>query len=446
MALPAPRPHPGGGFHATVALPKLAWAVQLAKKTISTTSRRSLKILGYARLRTPSAGTLEFCATDYETWTTVRIPAAIDAPIPNDGALLIPIRALDVFLARSKTAAGEVTLAAPEPRTLSVHAVGYTELAGLDAADFPRAPDVPREGAAAEYFGESAPTWLQRLDPLLAVTSDDPSRLVLAGVRLAPTDEGRAYVLVATDGHRLVHIEVPAPDGHRPARAVVLPGDGLRVVQLLARTVAAHGKTVGRVQPPQLVAHVLPKPVDRVDAVFSAAGPLGDATIALRAFEHEFPDYAQVITSAGSPPLGFTVKRKPLVAALDRLKPILERSGDKVGLTATLEIDDRLRLEVTNATTGNKGRETLAVTTAEGTEARTRAVAFGVNMHYLRDAARAGTGPTMTLRFQVQPAKTTAEGEELPTPDEHGREVVDPLVITDPHDPGTLVLVMPMRL
>lgn len=166
--------------------------------------KNTLPILSHVLLQSES-GKLTLTATDLEVGVSVTLtdddPTATTAP---PWSLTCPVKALQAACKGTQAKGRTVTLApgetsSPTVRTLRVNAC---ELLGFAASEYPAVPDYPSEGKSIEGLAEACAMALP------ACTTDE-TRFAVQGILL----DVNIGAVVATDGHRLVKVQIPAIEG-----------------------------------------------------------------------------------------------------------------------------------------------------------------------------------------------------------------------------------------
>ncbi len=180
-----------------------------------------------------------------------------------------------------------------------------------------------------------APADLKRLigKTQFAISSEE-TRYYLNGIYIHTLDvDGRAMLrAVATDGHRLARLELPAPDGSAGMPGVILPRKAVGEVQRLLED--AQGDVT------------IDLSANKMRFSF------GDALLTTKLIDGAFPDYARVIPTGNDKQL--TVDRDVFEKAVDRVSTISSERGRAVKLALT---EGKLTLSVTNPDQGSAVEE-----------------------------------------------------------------------------------------
>jgi DNA polymerase-3 subunit beta len=298
----------------------LSYALRTIAPAISTSN--SHPILSCC-LIAADAGVMTVTGFNLELGITVSVPAAIDTP----GTVALPYRLLAGLVSRMDDG---------EPVTLSDGAVsassGSYGLAVCDAADYPAMPVVEAPSAELDLTAG--------VRACMIAASTDSSKQILQGIHMA------AGFMEATDGHRMMRVPVPLPDGID----LILPASTMKLLQDRTVTVAA---TTGQ-------------------AVINAGDGI---TIYSRLLDGKFPNVAALVPTSFEHAM--TLDRHRFARCLERVALIAEAHNSVVKLTAGSGA-----LAITAEADANNGKELI---TYEGTA--TGAWAF--NVHYLLDGLKA---------------------------------------------------------
>jgi DNA polymerase-3 subunit beta len=248
----------------------------------------------------------------------------------------------------------------------------------LPATDFP-------DLAAGEFphrFELKSADLRRLIEKTQFAISTEETRYYLNGIYLHTLDvDGEARMrAVATDGHRLARVELPAPSGAAGMPGVILPR-----------------KTVGEVQ----------KLLDDAEAMVSVElstakvrFTVGPVVLTSKLIDGTFPDYARVIPTGNDKRL--IVERGDFAAAVDRVSTISSERGRAVKLSLS---ERRLVLTVTNPDSGTATEEIEVEYEAEPLD-------IGFNSRYLLDIAGQLEGDTALLRLADPGSPTLVQDRE----------------------------------
>jgi DNA polymerase-3 subunit beta len=198
---------------------------------------------------------------------------------------------------------------------------------------------------------------------------------------------------VATDGHRLAQVELPAPAGAEGMPGVIVPRKTVNEMQRLIEDV--NGEIAVELSASKI------------------RFTLGDVVLTSKLIDGTFPDYGRVI------PLGndklLEVDKKEFEQAVDRVSTIASERGRAVKLSLTA---GRLVLSVTNPDSGSATEELEVSYEADPID-------IGFNSRYLLDIAAQIEGASAVLKL-ADPGS--------------------PTLVQDKESKGALYVLMPMRV
>ncbi len=321
----------------------------------------------------------------------------------DDQALLLKATDLDLEvierLAADVSAAGATTVPAhilyeivrklPDGAQVSLESIGESgqmqlrsgrsrfNLQSLPDSDF---PDLAT-GEPGHAFNLAAGDLKRLIDKTQFAISNEETRYYLNGIFLHTLDvEGQIMLrAVATDGHRLARVEIPAPDGALGMPGVIVPRKAVAEVQKL---IEDPGMDV-RVEISAAKARFIfgdPSPPDQVRGS-------GQVVLTSKLIDGTFPDYVRVIPSGNDKRL--TVDRAPFAAAVDRVSTISSERGRAVKLAVA---DAKLTLSVTNPDSGSATEE-LDV------DYDSSPIDIGFNARYLLDITEQLDGDTVLFKL-----------------------------------------------
>jgi DNA polymerase-3 subunit beta len=225
--------------------------------------------------------------------------------------------------------------------------------------------------------------------------STEETRYYLNGIFLHTIESDSATVLraVATDGHRLARVEMPAPPGAQGMPGIIVPRKAVAEIQKLIEDGS-----------------------DEVGIELSTAKirlTFNGVVLTSKLIDGTFPDYQRVIPSGNDKRL--TVERADFAKAVDRVSTISSERGRAVKLAIN---EGRLTLSVNNPDSGSATEE-LEVDYDAGP------LDIGFNARYLLDITGQLDGDTALFRL-ADPGS--------------------PTLIQDRDDAPALYVLMPMRV
>jgi DNA polymerase-3 subunit beta len=258
----------------------------------------------------------------------------------------------------------------------------------LPETDFPdiAAGDLPHR------FKLAAGDLKRLVDKTQFAISTEETRYYLNGIYLHLVDD-KTLRAVATDGHRLAQVDLPAPKGAAGMPGVIVPR-----------------KTVAEMQ------RLLEDAGEEVEIELSPAKirfSLGNVVLTSKLIDGTFPDYGRVI------PLGndkiLVVDKGEFSSAVDRVSTVSSERGRAVKLSLG---NGKLTLSVTNPDSGSATEEIEVEYGAEPID-------IGFNSRYLLDIAQQIEGEKATLKL-ADPGS--------------------PTLLQDSEPSGALYVLMPMRV
>jgi DNA polymerase-3 subunit beta len=261
----------------------------------------------------------------------------------------------------------------------------------LAEADF---PDLAAGEMPVKF--ELAASDLKRLiEKTQFAISTEETRYYLNGIYLHAMEVDGVPMLraVATDGHRLARVELPAPKGSENMPGVIVPRKTVAEVQRLVEDPA--GSVAIELSPTKM------------------RFTLGDVVLTSKLIDGTFPDYARVIPVGNDKNL--TVDKVQFKAAVDRVSTISSERGRAVKLALA---DGKLTLSVSNPDSGSATEEIEVDYSAE-------ALDIGFNSRYLLD---------ITDQIDTETALLKLADPGSPT------------VIQDKEGSSALYVLMPMRV
>ncbi|SCM73479.1 DNA polymerase III subunit beta [uncultured Pleomorphomonas sp.] len=361
-------------------------ALGLLTRTIE--RRNTLAILANV-LVDVKGGLCRLTASDLDIWATTSI-ALSDALAP-DAATTLPAQMLSDIV-RKLPSGAEMDLSWGDKEAQIASGRARYRLNTLPPTDYPSLSE-PDWLATFSVGAKALRTLFEKVSFAM---SNEEVRYYLNGAFLHTVvdDAGDPHlVAVATDGHRLSKVTMPAPDGSGKMPGVIVPRKAVgEIVRLL------DGRD-GDIE------------VSVSDAKLSVTA--GPTRLLTKLIEGSFPDYARVIPQGGS--RAAVIDADALSAAADRVSTVSGERGKAVRLSFA---GTSLKLEVKNPDAGDAEEEVQAEFEGEPLE-------IGFNARYLAEALRAVAADT--IRIQLG-------------------DPGSPAVMTSAASADHLVVVMPMRV
>jgi DNA polymerase III subunit beta len=295
--------------------------------------RNTIPILSNVLLRADGEG-LRLKATDLDIEVTETIPADVTQP----GSTTVPAHMIY-----------DIVRKLPEGAQISLEMTGDAGqmqirsgrsrfmLQALPESDF---PDLAA-GELPHRFTVPAADLKRLIDKTQFAISTEETRYYLNGIFFHTIESGGSLMLraVATDGHRLARVEMPAPEGSQGMPGVIVPRKAVAEIQKL---VEDGGDVVG-----------IELSQAKVRLSFgggAAAG--GTVVLTSKLIDGTFPDYQRVIPTGNDKQLA--VDRTEFAKAVDRVSTISSERGRAVKLAIA---DGRLTLSVNNPDSGSATEE-----------------------------------------------------------------------------------------
>jgi DNA polymerase-3 subunit beta len=349
--------------------------------------RNTIPILANVLIRAERSK-LSFKATDLD----LEVIETVAAEVSPGGVTTVPAH-MFYEIVRKLPEGTQIVLEASGDRAVLTVRAGRSRftLQTLPEADF---PDIAA-GDMTHKFTLGAADLKRLIEKTQFAISTEETRYYLNGIYLHTAGTGPNLMLraVATDGHRLAQVELPAPAGAEGMPGVIVPRKTVNEMQRLIEDVNAE------------IAVELSTSKIRFT--------LGNVVLTSKLIDGTFPDYGRVI------PLGndkvLEVEKKEFEQAVDRVSTIASERGRAVKLSLT---GGRLVLSVTNPDSGSANEELDVVYEADPID-------IGFNSRYLLDIAAQIEGDTAVLRL-ADPGS--------------------PTLVQDKDSKGALYVLMPMRV
>jgi len=288
--------------------------------------RNTIPILANVLLQAAN-GQLVLKATDLDLEVTETVPADIG----QAGATTLPAHVLyDIVRKLPDGAQVSLELTGEAGQLLLRSGRSRFNLQSLPESDF---PDL-NAGDLSHRFALAAGDLKKLIEKTQFAISTEETRYYLNGIYVHTTDVDGHVMLraVATDGHRLARVEIPAPAGSAGMPGIIIPrkavAEVLKLVEDASAEVAVELSTT------------------KIRFTF------GDVVLTSKLIDGTFPDYARVIPANNDKRL--VIDCAPFAAAVDRVSTISSERGRAVKLALT---DGRLTLSVTNPDSGSATEE-----------------------------------------------------------------------------------------
>jgi DNA polymerase III subunit beta len=336
--------------------------------------RNTIPILSNVLIQAQGASLL-LKATDLD----LEVVESSPADVTMDGGTTVPAHTL-YDIVRKLPDGAQVSLEGGGEATQLIVRSGRSRftLQTLPPSDFP-------DLAAGEFphsFQLKAADLRKLIEKTQFAISTEETRYYLNGIYLHTLEvEGENRIrAVATDGHRLARVELPAPEGSAGMPGVILPRKAVGEIQKLMEDAEA----------------MVSVELSQAKVRFT----IGPVVLTSKLIDGTFPDYARVIPTGNDKSL--TVERTDFTAAVDRVSTISSERGRAVKLSLN---DGRLVLTVTNPDSG-MATEEIEVDYDSGP------LDIGFNSRYLLDIAAQLDGDTALLKFADPGSPTLVQDRE----------------------------------
>jgi DNA polymerase-3 subunit beta len=360
--------------------------------------RNTIPILANVLLRAEDGG-LRLKATDLD----IEVTETIAADVAQGGATTVPAHVI-YDIVRKLPEGAQVSLeTAGDGGQMQIRS-GRSRfmLQALPESDF---PDLAA-GDLGHRFGLPAADLKRLVEKTQFAISTEETRYYLNGIFFHTLEAENTTVLraVATDGHRLARVEMPAPPGAEGMPGIIVPRKAVAEIQKLVEDVGEE------------VAIELSSAKIRL----TFRGRTGEhsssadgVVLTSKLIDGTFPDYQRVIPSGNDKRL--TVEREDFAKAVDRVSTISSERGRAVKLALN---EGRLTLTVNNPDSGSATEEIEVDYDASPLD-------IGFNARYLLDITGQLDGDTALFRL-ADPGS--------------------PTVIQDREGAAALYVLMPMRV
>ncbi len=349
--------------------------------------RNTIPILANVLIRAQGEK-VSFTATDMD----LELIESCAGKTAKPGALTAPAHTL-YEIVRKLPEGSEVELSAAENSNQVKLAAGrsHFRLGTLPVDDFPQMA----EGGLTHRFSMSAADLRLLIDRTRFAISTEETRYYLNGIFMHAKEEAGVSVLraVATDGHRLARVEMPAPEGSAGLAGVIIPRKAINEVRKLLEDASGNieiGLGENKIR-------------------FAA----GDLVLTSKLIDGTFPDYERVIPSGNDKHLD--VPARVLFAAVDRVATIASEKSRAVKLSLAEKL---LTLSATSPEAGSAQEEMEVDYSGTPME-------IGFNARYLLDITQQIEGDTVRLNLA---------------------DAASPTILSDPADASALYVLMPMRV
>ncbi|WP_336810899.1 DNA polymerase III subunit beta [Bosea sp. MMO-172] len=340
-------------------IPRAVLAPALASLSRVVERRQTIPVLSNILLKA-EGDRLALSATDLDIRAETSLPCEVAEP----GAITLPAHTLSDIV-RKLPAEAAITLDGDEKGMALRAGRSRFSLQTLPESDF---PDI----TAGEFncrFALPAKSLAEIVEVTSFAISTEETRYYLNGIHMHATTVDGAAVLraVATDGHKLSRLQLPAPAGAEEMPAVIIPRKTVAELARMAKDV--DGDLTVELSATKI----------RVTA--------GATTLVSKLIDGTFPDYQRVIP-AGNEKVA-TLEAEAFKQAVDRVATISSERGRAVKLALA---EGALTLTVSNPDSGSATEEVAPDYTGAPIE-------IGFNHRYLLDILGILGGDTIQLKL-----------------------------------------------
>lgn len=344
----------------------------------------AIPILSHVLIDAKSPGSLSIKATDLE----IELTSDVGADVEQGGVVCVSAIAFrDIISKLPKDA--DINIEKDGDRISLKSGRSRFHLNTLSGDDWPQIVGTDTPYALRMPSKELA----QAINNTSFAISTEEIRFYLNGIYMHIPDGNGVMRFVATDGHRLAKVEMPAPAGSDGAPGVIIPK-----------------KTVLEVS--SLLAHAPETVMVKYSQNFIVFD-FGDVTLKSKLVDGTYPDYERVIP--GNNEKVAVVDAGALAQAAARVATVSSEKGNGIRVQMSHGV---MTLSVTNPDTGDATDEIEAEWNGDS-------FTIGFNSKYIKDCLDVLGEGSVTLTFNDPGA---------------------PCIMTNPNKAGLLLVIMPMRV
>src|SRR3954471_9664024 len=316
---------------------------------------------------------LSITATDLD----LSLRTACAAKVKKEGACTIPARKLYDYVKLLPD--GDISIKQLENHWVQIRSGrSNTKMVGMARANFPSLPVFPTSGAVKL----SASVIRMMISKTIFAISNEESRYTLNGALLVLKPE--SITMVATDGHRLAHIETGAAKFEVSGELKVLvPKKAMAEISALLSASDVEHVEFGR---------------DESTLFFR----IGSRLLTSRQLTGQFPNYEAVLPKDNNKYV--TVRCEDISSAIQRVAQFADERSGAI----------KLRLEKGALTISSSSAETGESEDSIETTYQSDPIVIGFNSQYLLDFLKAATGGE--VRFEFKDSQSAGQLR----PDENG--------------------------
>ena len=357
---------PTGNLEITVSRVELLRELTAAQSVVE--RKTTIPILSNFLFEATDDGKLTITATDLD----LSLRTSCTAKVKKAGACTIPARKLYDYI--KLLPEGDISIKLMDNHWVQIRAGrSNTKMVGMARANFPQVPEFPTVGS----FKIAAPALRNMISKTIFAISNEESRYTLNGALLVLKAESMA--MVATDGHRLAHIEKLGENlsGISGEKKTLIPRKALAEISTLLNGSDAES-------------------IEFADDEQTLYFKIGGRVLTSRKLTGQFPNYEAVLPRDNTKFV--IVRSEDLMASIQRVAQFAdERSG---AIKLRLEQNE---LKISAQSTDAGESEDIIETPYQYD-----AIVVGFNSSYLIDYLRA-TGETGEVRLEFKDAQSAGQ-------------------------------------
>ena len=357
---------PTGNLEITVSRVELLRELTAAQSVVE--RKTTIPILSNFLFEATDDGKLTITATDLD----LSLRTSCIAKVKKAGACTIPARKLYDYI--KLLPEGDISIKLMDNHWVQIRAGrSNTKMVGMARANFPQVPEFPTVGS----FKIAAPALRNMISKTIFAISNEESRYTLNGALLVLKAESMA--MVATDGHRLAHIEKLGENlsGISGEKKTLIPRKALAEISTLLNGSDAES-------------------IEFADDEQTLYFKIGGRVLTSRKLTGQFPNYEAVLPRDNTKFV--IVRSEDLMASIQRVAQFAdERSG---AIKLRLEQNE---LKISAQSTDAGESEDIIETPYQYD-----AIVVGFNSSYLIDYLRA-TGETGEVRLEFKDAQSAGQ-------------------------------------
>ncbi len=334
-----------------------------------------------------SNDSINFTATDLDISIVETAPAIVD----NSGSITAPAHLL-YDIVRKLPDGTQISLEKTDDTRIDIRSGrSHFTLQALSAEDFPNLST----GEMSHEFTLEVSALKRMIEKTRFAISTEETRYYLNGIFFHTLEEGDTNKLctVATDGHRLAKVEIDMPEGAKGMPGVII---SRKTVSELYKLLDSNEEKIN-----------ISLSENKIEF------RIGQTIVTSKLIDGNYPDYDRVIPKNNEHIM--SVETLPLTKAVDRVSTIANDRGRAIKLALSKGV---LTLEVNNPDSGH-AEEELMVNYDNIT------LEIGFNAKYMLDVLNQLEGDNVEFLFA---------------------QSVDPVLVKDKSDEGTVYVLMPMRV